>query len=43
MYKTIEERSAFWWSDDGVKKFIRQKDIMFDDSGKVIGKSLFAD
>lgn len=38
---TIEERSAFWWSDDGVKKFIHQKDIMFDDSGKVIEKSLF--
>lgn len=39
---TIEERSAFWWSDDGVKKFIRQNDVMFDDSGKVIGKPLFA-
>lgn len=39
---TIEERSAFWWSDDGVNKFIRQKDIMFDDSGKVLGKPFFA-
>lgn len=37
----LEDRAEFWWSDDGVKKFVRQRGIMFDDNGKVIGKAIF--
>ena len=37
----LENRAEFWWSDDGIKKFIKHREIMFDDTGKVIGNPLF--
>ena len=37
----LEDHAEFWWSDDGIRKFIKRREIMFDDGGKVIGKPLF--
>lgn len=37
----LEERAEFWWSDGGIRKFIKRREIMFDDTGKIIGKPLF--
>ena len=37
----LEDRAEFWWSDGGIRKFIKRREIMFDDTGKIIGKPLF--